>query len=149
MAVRSGDDRQVCHRLLQRLALARRAIIGIYFPPIPWPMTVFHFSSGPLRPSHHFLSHPPNMPTNKGGAAKPDHGHLAWDHRKPWHHALWAPQTYPWRGRAKPLGGRAAAAHVGCYVFCVLCFFFVLWSRARLIATNDTSLTPIMHRVLF
>ena len=39
MAVRSGDDRQVCHRLLQCLALARRAIIGIYFPPIPWPMT--------------------------------------------------------------------------------------------------------------
>jgi len=39
MAVRSGDDRQVCHRLLQRLALARRAIIGIDFPPIPWPMT--------------------------------------------------------------------------------------------------------------
>jgi len=37
--VRSGDDRQVCHRLLQRLALARRAIIGIYFLPIPWPMT--------------------------------------------------------------------------------------------------------------
>jgi hypothetical protein len=37
--VRSGDDRQVCHRLLQRLALARRAIIGMYFPPIPWPMT--------------------------------------------------------------------------------------------------------------
>ncbi len=40
MAVRSGDDRQVCHRLLQRLASARRAIIGIYFPPIPWPMTL-------------------------------------------------------------------------------------------------------------
>jgi len=39
MAVRSGDDRQVC-RWLQRLALARRAIIGIYFPPIPWPMTL-------------------------------------------------------------------------------------------------------------
>ncbi len=39
MAVRSGDDRQVCLRLLQRLASARRAIIGIYFPPIPWPMT--------------------------------------------------------------------------------------------------------------
>ncbi len=38
--MRSGDDRQVCHRLLQRLALARRAIIGIYFPPIPWPMTL-------------------------------------------------------------------------------------------------------------
>jgi hypothetical protein len=39
MAVRLGDDRQVCHRLLQRLALARRAIVGICFPPIPWPMT--------------------------------------------------------------------------------------------------------------
>jgi len=38
MAVRSGDDRQVCLRLLQRHASARRAIIGIYFPPIPWPM---------------------------------------------------------------------------------------------------------------
>ncbi len=39
MAVRSGDDGHVCLRLLQRLASARRAIIGIYFPPIPWPMT--------------------------------------------------------------------------------------------------------------
>jgi len=38
--VRSGDDRHVGHRLLQRLALARRAIIRIYFPPIPWPMTL-------------------------------------------------------------------------------------------------------------
>ena len=37
--MRSGDDRQVCHCLLQHLALARRAIIGISFPPIPWPMT--------------------------------------------------------------------------------------------------------------
>ena len=37
--MKSGDDRQVCHRLLQRLALVRRGIIGIYFPPIPWPMT--------------------------------------------------------------------------------------------------------------
>jgi len=37
--MRSGDDRQVCHRLLQCLALARRAIIGMSFPPIPWPMT--------------------------------------------------------------------------------------------------------------
>jgi len=37
--MRLGDDRQVCHRLLQRLALVRRAIIGIYFPPIQCPMT--------------------------------------------------------------------------------------------------------------
>ncbi len=53
MAVRSGDDRQVCHRLLQRLALARRAIIGIYFPPIPWPMTltdILKAMSAPVRP---------------------------------------------------------------------------------------------------
>jgi len=42
--VRSGDDRQVCLRLLQRLASARRAIIGIYFPPIPWPMTDMLFN---------------------------------------------------------------------------------------------------------
>ena len=34
-----SDDRLVCHHLLQRLALARRALIGMYFPPIPWPMT--------------------------------------------------------------------------------------------------------------
>jgi hypothetical protein len=40
VAVRSGDDRQVCHRLLQRLALARHAIIRISFPTIPWPMTL-------------------------------------------------------------------------------------------------------------
>jgi len=39
-AARSGDDRQARHRLLQRLALARRAIIGMSFPPIPWPMTL-------------------------------------------------------------------------------------------------------------
>jgi len=32
VAVRSGDVRRVCHRLLQRLASARRAIIGISFP---------------------------------------------------------------------------------------------------------------------
>ena len=39
VAVRSGDVRRVCHRLLQRLASARRAIIGISLPTIPWPMT--------------------------------------------------------------------------------------------------------------
>jgi hypothetical protein len=39
-AARSGDDRQARHRLLQRLALARRVIIGISFPTISWPMTL-------------------------------------------------------------------------------------------------------------
>jgi len=46
--MRLGDDRQVCHCLLQRLALARRAIIGIYFPPIPWPMTLTKETSVPF-----------------------------------------------------------------------------------------------------
>ena len=39
-AARLGDDRQARHRLLQRLALVRCAIIGISFLPIPWPMTL-------------------------------------------------------------------------------------------------------------
>ena len=38
-AARLGDDKQACHCLLQRLALARCAIIGISFPPIPWTVT--------------------------------------------------------------------------------------------------------------
>ncbi len=62
---------------------------------------------------------------NKGtgcGTTKPDHGQLAWDHRRQWHHVLVAPLSNPWRERAKPLGGRAAASHVGCCVFCVVVF---------------------------
>ncbi len=55
MAIRSGDDRQVCHRLLQHLALARRAILaGITIPPIPWPMTAIRFIAErepPIAPS--------------------------------------------------------------------------------------------------
>ena len=47
-AARSGDGRQAHHRLLQCLALARRAIIGISFPPIPWPMTAPWFSDPQL-----------------------------------------------------------------------------------------------------
>ena len=66
-------------------------------------------------------SRSPNKPTN-GGAAKPYHGRLAWDHRRPRHHVVWVPLTYPRRQRAKPLGGRAVAAHVGCCVVCVLCW---------------------------
>ena len=63
----------------------------------------------------------PNKGTSRG-AAKPDHRRLAWDHRRPRRHVLWAPLTYPWRERAKPLGGRAAASHVYCCVFCVVVF---------------------------
>ena len=54
MAVRSSDDRQVCHRLLQHLALARRAIIGIYFPPRPWPMTSCYPVNGNFAFSENF-----------------------------------------------------------------------------------------------
>ena len=39
LAATSDDDRQARHRLLQRLALVRHAIIRLAFPPIPWPMT--------------------------------------------------------------------------------------------------------------
>ena len=63
----------------------------------------------------------PNKGTGRG-TAKPDHGRLAWDHRRPRHHVLRAPLTYPWRERAKSLESRAAVAHVGCFVYCVLCF---------------------------
>ena len=66
----------------------------------------------------------PNKGTGRG-TAKPDHRRLAWDHRRPRHHVLWAPLTYPWRDRAKPLGVRAVAAHAGC---CVLLCFCVLSS---------------------
>jgi hypothetical protein len=43
----------------------------------------------------------------------------------PQHRVLWAPLTYPWSERTKPLGGRAAAAHlvVVCFVFCVMVAF--------------------------
>ena len=71
--------------------------------------------------------------SNKGtgsGTAKPDHGRLAWDHRRPQRHVLWAPLTYPWRERAKPLGARVVAAHVGCCV--LLCFCVSSWTAELL-----------------
>ena len=77
---------------------------------------------------------------NKGagcGTAKPDRGRLAWDHRRPRHHVLWAPLTYSWRERAKPLGVRAVAAHAGCCVFLFFCF--LSWTKLlanRLVAIN-------------
>ena len=61
-----------------------------------------------------------------------DHRRLAWDHRRPWHHVLWAPLTYPWRERAKPLEGGEMEAHfvVMCLMyFCVLCCDVLLANR--------------------
>jgi len=54
----------------------------------------------------------------------------------PRHHALWAPLSYPWSERTKPLGGRAAAAHlvVVCVVFCVVVASGLLAN----VLTNDT-----------
>ena len=66
------------------------------------------------------VSRPPNKSPNSG-TTKPDHGRLAWGHRRLRHYVLWPPLTYPWKERAKPLEHRAVAAHVGCCVCCVLC----------------------------
>ena len=63
----------------------------------------------------------PNKGTGRG-TTKPDHGRLAWDHRRSRRYVLVAPLSYPWRERATPLGGRAVASHVGCYVFCAVVF---------------------------
>ena len=67
------------------------------------------------------------------GTTKPDHGRLAWDHRRPRRHVLWAPLTYPWRERAKPLEGRGwrlmmvvVVCSVLCFVCCVV-FAFVIY----------------------
>ena len=74
---------------------------------------------------------PPNKSTNSS-TTKPDHRCLAWDHRRPRGHVLWAPLTYPWIERAKPLEGRVMAAHfvVVCLLcFCVLCCDVLLANR--------------------
>ncbi len=90
----------------------------------------------------------PNKGTGRG-TAKPDHGRLAWDHRRPRCHVLWAPLTYPWRERAKPLGGRAAAAHVGCCVFCVLCVVVfertISYRRGRKLILAKAKWPTFMH----
>jgi hypothetical protein len=55
---------------------------------------------------------------------------------------LWAPLTYPWRERAKPLGVRAVAAHAGCCV--VLCFCVSSWTKLlanRLVAIDGGKVT--------
>ncbi len=70
----------------------------------------------------------PNKGTGRG-TTKPDHRRLAWDHRRPQRHVLWAPLTYPWRERAKPLEGRVAAAHVHSYwLLCDLCCCVLSWT---------------------
>jgi hypothetical protein len=68
---------------------------------------------------------------NKGTTAMPPNhlartARLAWDHRRTLYHVFRAPQTYPWRERAKLPEGRVEAAHVGCCVFCVLCVMLYL-----------------------
>ena len=82
-----------------------------------------------------------NKGTNRG-TAKPGQVHLAWDHRRPGRHVLWAPLTYPWRERAKPPRVRAVAAHAGCGVF--LCFCVSSWTKLlanRLVAIDGGKLT--------
>ena len=53
VAVRSGNDRQVRHHLLQRLALARCATLAkIMIPPIPWLMTIIYDVNVEMIPHH-------------------------------------------------------------------------------------------------
>ncbi len=104
-------------------------------PTLGW-LLCFPFKFWPLKANampialfvHGVCVSVPNKGTGRG-TAKPDHLRLAWDHRRPQRHVLWlwALLTYPWRKRAKPLEGRAAAAHVGCCVFCVVVFCLGLY----------------------
>ncbi len=66
----------------------------------------------------------PNRQTNHGDA-RPDGACLAWNYRKRLHHELGAPLPCVWRERAKLLEGRAAEAHFGYCVLCVLCLCVV------------------------
>jgi hypothetical protein len=111
--------------------------------------------SATLRPMHHFLSffdvvasRPPNKPTS-GGAAKPDHGCLAWDHshRRPgamsWG-CIWP--THGGRGQSRwGVGWRRLSWLLCIFVFCVLCFVF--WSLAVTLSTNDTSFLESWFRI--
>ena len=67
--------------------------------------------------------------SNKGTvrcAAKPSGTRLAWNHRETLPRELGAHLVYSWRERAKPLRGRAVAAHVVYRVFYVLCVVLCL-----------------------
>jgi len=80
----------------------------------PDPLPSLYFFDG-----LHFFG--PNKGTSSG-KRNPDSVHLIRTHGKPRCHELWAPLTYPWRKRAKPLEGRAVEAHfvvVVCVMFCV------------------------------
>ena len=55
------------------------------------------------------------------GAAKTNDTCLAWTHVEMPHRVLGVHLVYQLRERIKPLGGRAAAAHVGFCVFVLLC----------------------------
>jgi hypothetical protein len=62
---------------------------------------------------------------NKGTSSrerKPTAGRLQQTHSKPLCLDLRPWQMLPWQKMAKPLEGRVVAAHVGCCVFCVLCY---------------------------
>jgi hypothetical protein len=64
----------------------------------------------------------PNKGTNHG-KSNPDSACFAWTHGELQCHNLGAQQPYTWRERAKPLEGRAVAAHVG---YCVFFVFLVV-----------------------
>ncbi len=70
----------------------------------------------------------PSKGTSRGDR-KPTTGRLLWNHGESRRHDLGAPLPYQWRERAKPLEGREATAHFGCYV---------LW-RGEIVPQNRTS----------
>ena len=70
------------------------------------------------------------------GTCKPAAMLLLKTQDEPWHRELGMNLAHPWRERAKPLGGRVAAAHVDCCVY--LCLHVVAVSG--LLATNNNIL---------
>jgi hypothetical protein len=62
----------------------------------------------------------PNKGTNSKESA-PDTARLVWAHRDQRRQVVGPWRMFPWQKMAKPLDGRAMAAHVGCCVFCVVC----------------------------
>ena len=94
-------------------------------PPVFLSLSVSHFDTN--RQTETCVdSRPANKPTNSG-TTKPDHRCLAWDHRRPRRHVLWAPLTYPWKERAQLMRGWEAAVDVGCG-----CVFLFLYYCVRL-----------------
>ncbi len=74
----------------------------------------------------------PNKGTNSNGSA-PNAARLVWAHRDQRRQDVGPWRMLPWWKIAKPLEGRAMAAHVG---YCVLCFLCFVLCSSGLLATG-------------